>query len=107
MLRVESLQKSFGGFTAVCDISLNVEVGKIVSLIGPNGAGESTLFKLITGHLRPPRPSPTVAESSTPSLFRSSGTRKGPSPTPSPWRSRPAPAGSTASRAPRVWTCPR
>ena len=53
MLRVEAVQKSFGGFMAVAGANLNVEKGRIVSVIGPNGAGKSTLFKLITGHLQP------------------------------------------------------
>jgi branched-chain amino acid transport system ATP-binding protein len=53
MLEVQGLRKSFGGFTAIDGVSLNVSRGEIAALIGPNGAGKSTLFNLITGHLRP------------------------------------------------------
>jgi branched-chain amino acid transport system ATP-binding protein len=53
MLEIAGLSKSFGGFRAVSDVSLNVETRQIAAVIGPNGAGKSTLFNLITGHLRP------------------------------------------------------
>ncbi|MGA6924206.1 MAG: ABC transporter ATP-binding protein [Desulfosarcina sp.] len=53
MLRVESLKKSFDGFLAVCDATLEVEKGDVVAVIGPNGAGKTTLFNLITGQLAP------------------------------------------------------
>ena len=53
MLEVSRLNKSFGGFRAVSDVSLTVETRQIAAVIGPNGAGKSTLFNLITGHLRP------------------------------------------------------
>ncbi len=53
MLRVESVTKSFGGFTAVKNANLDVQQGEIVAVIGPNGAGKTTLFNLITGILRP------------------------------------------------------
>jgi branched-chain amino acid transport system ATP-binding protein len=53
MLEIAGVSKSFGGFRAVSDVSLNVETQQIAAVIGPNGAGKSTLFNLITGHLRP------------------------------------------------------
>jgi len=53
MLRVDSLKKSFDGFLAVNNASLNVERGDVVAVIGPNGAGKTTLFHLITGQLAP------------------------------------------------------
>ncbi len=53
MLRVESLEKSFGGFRAVNGANLSVENGEIVAVIGPNGAGKTTLFNLITGIIKP------------------------------------------------------
>ena len=53
MLEVRGLSKSFAGFRAVSDVNLAVAEGEIAAVIGPNGAGQSTLFNLITGHLQP------------------------------------------------------
>jgi branched-chain amino acid transport system ATP-binding protein len=53
MLQIKSLNKSFDGFKAVNNASLDVQKGEIVAVIGPNGAGKTTLFNLITGVLRP------------------------------------------------------
>ncbi|MDW8042609.1 MAG: ATP-binding cassette domain-containing protein, partial [Nitrososphaerota archaeon] len=52
-LRVEGLTKRFGGLTAVNDVSLEVERGEFVGLIGPNGSGKTTFFNLISGVLKP------------------------------------------------------
>ena len=49
ILTVENLTKSFGGIHANRDISFDVEEGSILGVIGPNCAGKSTLFDLITG----------------------------------------------------------
>jgi branched-chain amino acid transport system ATP-binding protein len=48
-LRVEGLQKTFGGIVAVDGASFEVEEGSLTGLIGPNGAGKSTTFNCITG----------------------------------------------------------
>ena len=53
MLRIEGIQKSFGGFMAVNGANLDVQKGEIVAVIGPNGAGKTTLFNLITGIIKP------------------------------------------------------
>jgi urea transport system ATP-binding protein len=50
---VTGLTKSFGGFTAVDDVSLVVERGEMRGLVGANGAGKSTLLHLIYGRARP------------------------------------------------------
>ena len=55
MLEVKHLKKSFSGFVATNDVSLNVEKNRVTAVIGPNGAGKSTLFNLITGHIVPDR----------------------------------------------------
>lgn len=53
VLKTDSLTKSFGGLTAVDDVSFTVQEGDLQSIIGPNGAGKSTFFKLISGELKP------------------------------------------------------
>jgi len=49
ILEVNNVSKSFGGVKANVDISMAVEKGKIVGLIGPNGSGKTTLFNSIVG----------------------------------------------------------
>ncbi|MDO4495372.1 MAG: ABC transporter ATP-binding protein [Clostridiaceae bacterium] len=53
MLEIRNLVVSYGGIEAVKDISLEVEQGKIVTLIGANGAGKSTTLKSIAGIVKP------------------------------------------------------
>lgn len=52
MLDVSSLGKTFGGVTALRDISFTVEQGDIVGIMGANGAGKTTLFSIIAGNTR-------------------------------------------------------
>jgi branched-chain amino acid transport system permease protein len=49
-LRCEDVDKSFGGIRALRGVSLHVEGGEIVGLVGPNGSGKTTLINLISGH---------------------------------------------------------
>jgi branched-chain amino acid transport system ATP-binding protein len=49
MLTVESVSKRFGGVVANQAISISVDEGEIVGLIGPNGSGKTTLFNSIVG----------------------------------------------------------
>ena len=49
MLKIENLKVSYGGIRALRGISLDVPDGKIVTLIGANGAGKSTMLRTITG----------------------------------------------------------
>ena len=53
MIVVQNLHKHFGGFRAVDGASLEIATGSITGLIGPNGAGTTTLFNVIAGRLPP------------------------------------------------------
>ncbi|HWC13867.1 MAG TPA: MFS transporter [Actinomycetota bacterium] len=53
ILAVDGLGKSYGGITAVDDVSFDVKEGQILGLIGPNGAGKTTIFDLISGFTSP------------------------------------------------------
>lgn len=48
MLKVEKLNKSFGGVKAVNNCSFEVKKGQITALIGPNGCGKTTVFNIIS-----------------------------------------------------------
>jgi branched-chain amino acid transport system ATP-binding protein len=64
LLSLSRLTKTFGGLTAVSNVSFEVEAGSICGLIGPNGAGKTTVFNLITGIYRPNQGEITFNQSS-------------------------------------------
>ena len=51
MIEINHLVKKYGNHTAVNDLSLTVEPGKIYGFLGPNGAGKSTTMNILTGYL--------------------------------------------------------
>ena len=59
MLEVDKVSACFGGFRALDDVSLHLNEGELLGLIGTNGAGKSTLFSVITGYV--PKQSGTIA----------------------------------------------
>ncbi|MCR4601045.1 MAG: ABC transporter ATP-binding protein [Clostridia bacterium] len=52
-IEIKNLTKKFGSLTALDDVNLSLEAGKIVGLLGPNGSGKTTLIKLLNGLLQP------------------------------------------------------
>ncbi|MEI5099763.1 ATP-binding cassette domain-containing protein [Streptomyces sp. PmtG] len=52
-LAAHHLSLTYGGFTALRDVSLTVEPGRVTAVVGPNGAGKSSLFHCLAGALRP------------------------------------------------------
>jgi ABC-2 type transport system ATP-binding protein len=53
IIKVENLIKKFDDFTAVDNISFNVQEGEILAFLGPNGAGKTTTIKMLTTMLPP------------------------------------------------------
>ncbi len=53
LLHCQDLTKKYGGLTALDNLNLTVESGKIIGLLGPNGSGKTTFIKLINGLLTP------------------------------------------------------
>lgn len=52
-IEADGLAKSFGGVTALTELSLSIEQGELFGLLGPNGAGKTTAIGLLTGQLAP------------------------------------------------------
>ena len=52
-LSVKNVTKTFGSFTAVDDVSFDVEDGRFFSILGPSGCGKTTLLRMIAGFLEP------------------------------------------------------
>ncbi|MFD2922295.1 ABC transporter ATP-binding protein [Halobacillus naozhouensis] len=53
ILKVDAVNKSFGGLEILKEVSFNVNQGERIGVIGPNGAGKTTFFNLLTGDLSP------------------------------------------------------
>lgn len=52
MLEIHEIVKNFGGLRALDRVSLKVNEGDFIGLIGPNGSGKTTLFNVISGYLK-------------------------------------------------------
>jgi branched-chain amino acid transport system ATP-binding protein len=55
LLEVKAINAFYGDFQALFDVSLSVEAGQVIAVIGANGAGKSTLLKTIAGLMHPHR----------------------------------------------------
>ena len=53
LLRAEKIGRKFGGFTALEEVSVDFQPGRLTSIIGPNGAGKSTFFNVVSGSFPP------------------------------------------------------
>ncbi|MCI5166765.1 MAG: ATP-binding cassette domain-containing protein [Candidatus Electrothrix sp. GM3_4] len=60
MIKVEHLTRKYGDFTAVDNVSFEIGQGEIVGLLGHNGAGKTTIMKMMTGYLEPTEGNITV-----------------------------------------------
>ena len=52
-IEINNLTKTFGDLTALDDVTVSLEQGQIVGLLGPNGSGKTTLIKILNGLLQP------------------------------------------------------
>jgi ABC-2 type transport system ATP-binding protein len=53
MIRIEGITKTFDNITALKDVNLHVGEGEIFGLVGPDGAGKTTLMRIVCGLIRP------------------------------------------------------
>lgn len=53
MIRIKNVTRKYGSFKAVDNVSMTIQSGEIVGLLGLNGAGKTTIMKMITGFLEP------------------------------------------------------
>lgn len=49
LLKLENITKRFGGLVAVDNISLEIDTGELIGIVGPNGSGKTTLYNVISG----------------------------------------------------------
>lgn len=61
LLKLENITKRFGGLVAVDKVSLEIEPGELIGIVGPNGSGKTTLFNVISG-VYPPEDGKVIFE---------------------------------------------
>jgi len=60
MITIESVTRTYGGFTAVDDVSFTARPGHVTGFLGPNGAGKSTTMRILVGLTRAASGSATI-----------------------------------------------
>ena len=73
MIEIENISKHFDDTAAVSQVSFRIPEGKVVGLLGTNGAGKSTMLKVISGILKPTKGTVTVHGNIVPMLELGSG----------------------------------
>lgn len=53
LVYLDHVHKNYSDAPALYDVSLNIQPGRIIGLLGPNGSGKTTIIKLINGLLQP------------------------------------------------------
>ena len=61
LLKLENITKRFGGLVAVDKVSLEIQAGELIGIVGPNGSGKTTLFNVISG-VYPPEEGKVIFE---------------------------------------------
>jgi ABC-2 type transport system ATP-binding protein len=61
LLQTEALTKRYGAFAALDELTLSVQPGEVVGLLGPNGSGKTTALRTVMGFLRPTSGSARIA----------------------------------------------
>lgn len=72
MITLTNVSKSFGPVTAVQNVSVTVQAGEIFGLVGPDGAGKTTIIRMLTGITSPSSGSVHVLGSDNPETIKSS-----------------------------------
>src|SRR4051795_11730137 len=60
VIKIESLSKKYGPFTAVDDVSFTAKPGRVTGFLGPNGAGKSTSMRIMVGLTHADRGTATI-----------------------------------------------
>ena len=106
MIKVETLTKKYGGFTAVDDVTFTAAAGRVTGFLGPNGAGKSTTMRIMVGLTPPERRAPPPSTAAASPTCPTRAARSASSSTPPPSTPAAPAARSSPSRS-APWGCRR